>query len=719
VSYYRIRLLGTPSIYSENKEFFLTRRKSVALLAYLADTDRRVLRNDAADIFWPDIDRSHGLAALRSSIADIKNILGAHIFASVKDSIYLSDELFECDVALFRSTSESIGNIESMKAKAALWKGGFLKGFSLKNCIRFSDWQFLEEQNLMMEYRRLLKRVTSELIGVDSLEEAIHFTHECLMLDSYDEETYRELMRLYAWMGNKNSALQQYKLCLNSLESDLGFPVEEETKALAEHIRTGIVGKKSIRNKKVITPSEERLLRIAVLPFILHGKKEKGQPDICDIIEETITDYCANISELEVISRTSMCTYKNSNKTVPRIAAELKVDYIVEGFADDSKGRIVVEGRLIDSIRDTVVSIKKIETSDKLDDMATHAEHIIIELIDKIGILPLPLRIEKDDPGLPWRLQARSLTRDSEAHSMDLAINLYKHALDLNSKDAEAWAGIANALQCKCNIGLLGVDTTDLYKKAEDAANKALSINPYESTALHVKGVVAEERDWDYGTAEKYYMEALNFNPNNPMVYASLSLLFTRLNRMNESRKMAEKAYDIDPVNIWTIFEKLWSYVASGLFRQAQQVLDEFVTIFPHPTWNTYDQALMQILIGNYDIAISKLENVKQDMISENKHTLLGTLAYAYAENGRVGDAEKLVADLSRNRKSFIGFHLPFAAVYTALGKYNKALEWLEKAVETKDPGILALAIFPYYKPLYKLPAYREILNRVHIAPRE
>ena len=72
-----------------------------------------------------------------------------------------------------------------------------------------------------------------------AFEQAIAYAKSRLSLDPLDEETHRQLMRLYTWSGRRPSALRQYKSCAAILEKQLGLPPEEETTQLHQAIQSG------------------------------------------------------------------------------------------------------------------------------------------------------------------------------------------------------------------------------------------------------------------------------------------------------------------------------------------------------------------------------------------------------------------------------------------------------------------------------------------------
>lgn len=69
---------------------------------------------------------------------------------------------------------------------------------------------------------------------------------------------------------------------------------------------------------------------IAVLPFINDSPNDSNQYFINGIMDKVLNNLQL-VKELRVISRTSVEQYRNTAKSVPEIAKELGVNYIVEG----------------------------------------------------------------------------------------------------------------------------------------------------------------------------------------------------------------------------------------------------------------------------------------------------------------------------------------------------------------------------------------------------
>ena len=73
----KMYLLGTPRIEEDGEPLSISRRKTVALLAYLAATNQPHNRDFLATLFWPENDQASARANLRRDLSRLKNALGA------------------------------------------------------------------------------------------------------------------------------------------------------------------------------------------------------------------------------------------------------------------------------------------------------------------------------------------------------------------------------------------------------------------------------------------------------------------------------------------------------------------------------------------------------------------------------------------------------------------------------------------------------------------
>src|SRR6185312_2850953 len=90
---------------------------------------------------------------------------------------------------------------------------------------------------------------------------------------------------------------------------------------------------------------------LAVLPLEnLSG--DPKQDYFADGMTEELITQVSKFANLKVISRTSVMQYKGSKKSLPRIAAELHVDAVVEGAVQLVDNRVRVTAQLVDGATD-------------------------------------------------------------------------------------------------------------------------------------------------------------------------------------------------------------------------------------------------------------------------------------------------------------------------------------------------------------------------------
>ncbi len=145
-----VELLGSPRFSVDSRKISFARRRSKALLSYLVCTERRATREELADLFWPDSNASRAMGSLRTILSEIHTCLQGAFLLSDGDVLYLDTAHISCDLLTFRRILESGPDLPAMREAAGLWKGGFLKGFTISSSPGFSTWQIQEEQNVFL-----------------------------------------------------------------------------------------------------------------------------------------------------------------------------------------------------------------------------------------------------------------------------------------------------------------------------------------------------------------------------------------------------------------------------------------------------------------------------------------------------------------------------------------------------------------------------------------
>ena len=120
--------------------------------------------------------------------------------------------------------------------RRSLHRGDFLAGFSLRDSPDWDDWQSAQAEMHRRSLGGILERLAIGQAAAGMYRQAIDAAERWLSLDPLDEAAHRQLMLLYAWAGDRASALEQYLKAVRILDEELGVPPLPETTELNDAI---------------------------------------------------------------------------------------------------------------------------------------------------------------------------------------------------------------------------------------------------------------------------------------------------------------------------------------------------------------------------------------------------------------------------------------------------------------------------------------------------
>jgi tetratricopeptide (TPR) repeat protein len=114
---------------------------------------------------------------------------------------------------------------------------------------------------------------------------------------------------------------------------------------------------------------------------------------------------------------------------------------------------------------------------------------------------------------------------------------------------------------------------------------------------------------------------------------------------------------------------------------------------------------------GMYEKAIDEFEKALEK--GGNRIHTLGHLGNAYARAGKVTEARATIRELKKLfPKEAVGAY-EIALVYAGLGEKDLAFEWLERAYNERDKGLISLKVDPPLDPLRSDPRFQDLVRRL------
>src|SRR5579859_7894934 len=155
----RLFFFGFPHVEVDGRPITVERRKVFGLLAYLVLNTQLHSREALATLFWPELDQTRSLAALRRALVDLKNLIPAEALDVTRQSIALRpaanvwidvkafDELIRTNREQVRAES-----LRSLSQAVQLYHADFLSGFTLEDSPEFDTWQMIEHESLRLKF---------------------------------------------------------------------------------------------------------------------------------------------------------------------------------------------------------------------------------------------------------------------------------------------------------------------------------------------------------------------------------------------------------------------------------------------------------------------------------------------------------------------------------------------------------------------------------------
>jgi predicted ATPase/DNA-binding SARP family transcriptional activator len=291
-----LHLLGPPGLELNNTPVAADRRKTLALLAYLAVNRWQHHRDHISAMLWPDYDQSRAYTNLRHILWEVQQVIGEGWVAAGRDTIGLiaddhslsqAGRTIWVDVARFkylitqsRAQEDVSLRISLLSDAVKLYRNHFLTGFSLKDAPSFNEWTIAESDDLCHQFASVLTMLTDDHCSLGQAEIAIPYGRRLIALDPLNEASHRQLMHVYIQAGKSNAALKQYQICEQILRRELGVDPQTETRALYKQIRKGEI--------KLIQPIKQKGVSSSPhnLPFQISTfiGREKELDDIANLI---------------------------------------------------------------------------------------------------------------------------------------------------------------------------------------------------------------------------------------------------------------------------------------------------------------------------------------------------------------------------------------------------------------------------------------------------
>ena len=293
---------------------------------------------------------------------------------------------------------------------------------------------------------------------------------------------------------------------------------------------------------------------VAVLPFT-NLSADTSVDYVGDGLSEEITNYLAQLTNLNVVSRTSAFTFRTADVDVSEIGTALGATHIVEGSVRKQQNSLRVTAQLVETESGFHVWSQTYErpTTDvfALQDQIATALSQVVE--GELGAGTTEgTRVERNMRGTESAgaydlyLRGRHLWHKRGNDGVTRSIEYFHEAIVVDPGFARAWAGLAAAYNTLPFYDR-SADPAATTARALDAAEKALALDNNLGEAHAVIAAIEQARG-NWREADRRYQNALATSPERATVLYWYAEMLTMVGRVSDALALIDEALALNPL---------------------------------------------------------------------------------------------------------------------------------------------------------------------------
>jgi len=453
---------------------------------------------------------------------------------------------------------------------------------------------------------------------------------------------------------------------------------------------------------------------IAVLPFENWSSDEEFFYLGDAITDEIILQLWQASAFDRVLSRSSTMQYRDSRTSIPAIAGQLGVNYIIEGSIQRQQEHVSIRVQVIRARNEDHIWAH--EYNGEWKDIHRIQDNIAKEVAEKLKVVLTPVQLVQIEQIPTEYLQAydyfllgKYLRSQRTVESLEKAKGLFEKTIEIDPGFSRAYTALA---RCYGNLAFYGsLSPEEAYPPSLELANKALEIDSLFGEAYDVIATYDLFYNYDFAGAEKNLQRALELDPNNLEIFTSLSELYFFRGQFHESVKMDQRALVLHPA--YPLEDALF-----GIHLYFAQFRDSAISLISEKIRRDTDCTICHTYLGviylheaEYEKSIAEFEKTLSSF-SPFAYTQLGL---AYSKSGDLKATRSILDTLeSRAKNEYIPYSMR-GALLAELGKDQEALDHLRRGYDEREEYLLLMLNIDTisYGNLRSDPRFIEIYRRI------
>ena len=494
-----------------------------------------------------------------------------------------------------------------------------------------------------------------------------------------------------------------------------GANLEKEKNASLETSPTEIFGQDEQQTEIIFSPpisSSEAINSLAILPLV----NKNSDPDIeylSDGITESIIYSLSRLPKLRVMAYSTISRFKGQQTDPIKIGRELRVRAVLAGRLLQFQDTLTICTELVDTRNGAQLRGEQFRRP--VSDILTVQEEISGKVIEN-----LRLKLSDEEEGLVKKqptekteayylyLKGRYYWNKFTAQDFEKAISYFSQAIEKDPNYALAYVGLSDTYRAFSTYYL---PPKECMPKAKEAILKALEIDNTLAEAHGSLGMLKLQYDWDGISAEREFKLAIELDPNylyGQRLYSNYLLVTAQF---EESIAETQQALKIDPFSLPGNLGLGWRYYFARQYDNAIKHLQEMLQTDMACFSTYFVLGLAYLQKEMFQEAVFEFQKAKN--LDDTWTTATTMLCYTYGITNESSKAKMLRQELKKQAKKRYVPAGEIALTHLGLDEKEQVFEWLEKAVNDRDYGMVFLQIEPLWDGVRCDPRFAVLLKSV------
>lgn len=309
-------------------------------------------------------------------------------------------------------------------------------------------------------------------------------------------------------------------------------------------------------------------------------------------------------------------------------------------------------------------------------------------------------------------LQGRYFWNLRTADGLSKAINAFTEAIVKDPSYADAYAGLAESYDLLPEFANASLD--DSLLRAEDAADRAIALNPNLAAAHRAKAFALYFRDWDIASSDAEFQRALALDPGSAETHLWYASSLECREEGARTLKQIDEARRLNPASPAIASEAALFQADFGDLGAGIKALKDIELTQPNLSSPAQYLSIIDFAIGDFPGYIANLRRYASITGSPSDIALAEAAAKGWVQGGKTGLLEARAKGLKAafdHGSEPAGFYLGQTLVM--LGRPKAALAYFKASLNSRIVGMTTLQDCPWAKPLAGDPDYAALFAEI------